>query len=104
MNLLFHFLFLQNKCGTSELVAFTAHGSAQTSHVQRAEGLAVTHYWAVKRQSPGAGWGSWGQHGKGDQDEVVFYVSLDTGKEAASRISVGTTSRAKATGKALVPN
>ena len=39
-------------------------------------GLVVTRYWTVKRQSLGAGWGSWGRHGKGDQDEVTFYVSF----------------------------
>lgn len=30
----------------------------------------------MKRQSLGAGQGSWGRHGKGGQGEVIFYVSF----------------------------
>lgn len=72
------------------MFAFAAHGSAQASHVQHAQGgVVVTCYWTVKRQSPGAGWGSWGRHGKGDQDEVIFMSFGILGKSQPDRISGG---------------
>lgn len=52
------------------MFALAAHGSAQASHVQHAQGGRGHLLLTVKRQSPEQGGGPGGRHGKGDQDEV----------------------------------